>query len=53
MIIQALSEIMVEKCNLGAPLYFPQHASEDKALRDASCAAETKLEEFEVEMRLL
>lgn len=44
---------MCERHAKGGPLYFPQHASTDKSIRDASSLAETKLEELDVEMRYL
>lgn len=38
---------------MGSPLDFPQHAATDKVVREASSKAEQKLEEFDVEMRLV
>ncbi|KAB7507201.1 Thimet oligopeptidase [Armadillidium nasatum] len=51
-VIKAIADVERDRSTKGASLYFPQHASSDKALRDASCKADTKLEEFDVEMSM-
>lgn len=53
MTFQQLADLMAERSTMGSPLDFPQHAATDKVVREASSKAEQKLEEFDVEMRLV
>jgi len=51
-VIKALADIECDYSTLQSPLTFPQHASADKILREASTEASRHLEEFDVEMSM-
>merc|ERR1712004_545358 len=50
--IKVLIDLEREMGTEEGPLYFPQHVAEDKALRDASVAADKKLSVFEVDLSM-
>ena len=52
LLMQALSANEADYSTERHMLTFPQHVSPNKSLRDASVAAEKKLSDFGVEMRL-
>ena len=50
--IKVLIDLEREMGTEEGPLYFPQHVATDKALRDASVAADKKLSVFEVDLSM-
>lgn len=50
--IKALIDLEREMITEEGPLYFPQHVVTDKSIRDASVAAEKKLNTFEVDLSM-
>ncbi len=50
--IKALIDFEREMITEEGPLYFPQHVVTDKAIRDASVAADKKLSTFEVDLSM-
>lgn len=51
-VLKALADAECEYTTDRNPLYFPQHVSTDKSLRDASTEADRKLQEFDVEISM-
>ena len=48
--IKALIDLEREMITDEGPIFFPQHVVTDKAIRDASVAADKKLSAFEVDL---
>ena len=50
--IKALIDLEREMITEEGPIFFPQHVVTDKAIRDASVAADKKLSTFEVDLSM-
>ena len=50
--IKALIDLEREMITDEGPIFFPQHVVTDKAIRDASVAADKKLSTFEVDLSM-